>query len=149
MIQVFESWAHHLSPLQFELFGRPYAERVTEIIKAKNPDVPVIFFGNGGSSYLELQKDMKADAICVDWRIDMATARKILGNNKIVSGNVDPTILLGPSEGIVKAVDDCIAKAGGPGNGHILNLGHGVIKETPEEAVKLFVETAKSICVKP
>lgn len=136
-----------MSPLQFEMFGKPYAERVTEIIKSKHPDTPVIFFGNGGSSYLELQKDMKADMICVDWSIDMAQARRVLGD-KPVSGNVDPTILLGPQEGIVKAVDDCIAKAGGPGNHHLLNLGHGVIKETPEEAVKLFVDTCKSIQVK-
>lgn len=89
-----------------------------------------------------LQKDMLSDMICVDWQVDMATARSTLGS-KMVSGNVDPTVLLGPSAGIVEAVDSCIAKAGG--SGHILNLGHGVIKETPEEAVKLFVDTAKSI----
>lgn len=88
------------------------------------------------------QKDMRSDMICVDWQVDMAQARKTLGS-KPISGNVDPTILLGPQEGIVRAVDECIAKAGG--HGHILNLGHGVIKETPEEAVRLFVDTAKSI----
>lgn len=143
VIQVFESWAHQLSPAQFLAFSKPYADKVTRIIKAKHPDTPVIFFGHGGSSYLELQGDMGADMICVDWQVDMATARKQLGANKPVSGNVDPTILLGPPEGIVKAVDECIRKAGG--SGHILNLGHGVIKTTPEDAVRLFVDTAKSI----
>lgn len=85
---------------------------------------------------------MMADNICLDWECDMAHARTILGS-KPVSGNVDPTILLGPPEGIVAAVDSCIRKAGG--SGHILNLGHGVIKTTPEDAVRLFVDTAKSI----
>lgn len=145
VIQVFESWAHQLSPSQFLKYSKPYADKVAAIIKAKYPNVPIIFFGHGGSSYLELQKDMNADMICLDWQVDMTTARKTLGS-KPVSGNVDPTILLGPPEGIVAAVDECIGKAGG--SGHILNLGHGVIKTTPEEAVKLFVDTAKSIEVK-
>lgn len=71
--------------------------------------VPVIFFGHGASSFLELQKDMAADMICIDWRVDMAAARGILGD-KPVSGNVDPTVLLGPPDGIVAAVDECIHK---------------------------------------
>ena len=142
VIQVFESWAHQLSPAQFLAFSKPYADKVTAIIKAKHPEVPVIFFGHGASSYLELQKDMRADMVCLDWQVDMATARGILGD-KPVSGNVDPTILLGPPEGIVAAVDECVRKSGG--HGHILNLGHGVIKTTPEDAVRLFVDTAKSI----
>lgn len=142
VIQVFESWAHQLSPNQFLAFSRPYADTVTRIVKERHPGVPVIFFGHGGSSYLELQRDMQADNICLDWEVDMATARGILGD-KPVSGNVDPTILLGPPDGIVAAVDECVRKAGG--RGHILNLGHGVIKTTPEEAVRLFVDTAKSI----
>ncbi len=146
VIQVFESWAHQLSPAQFLLYSKPYADKVTAIIKAKHPETPIIFFGHGGSSYLELQGDMQADMICVDWQVDMAQARKTLGK-KPVSGNVDPTLLLGPPEGIVAAVDDCIRKAGGAG--HILNLGHGVIKTTPEDAVRLFVDTAKSIELAP
>jgi uroporphyrinogen decarboxylase len=129
--------------------SQPYAEKVTAIIKERHPTVPVIFFANGGSSYLELQGDMGADMICVDWHVDMAQARRTLGLAKPVSGNVDPSVLLGPSEGIVRAVDQCITGAGVSDAGHILNLGHGVIKETPEEAVKLFVDTAKSIKLRP
>lgn len=142
VIQVFESWAHQLSPSQFLAFSKPYADTVTRIVKERHPEVPIIFFGHGGSSYLELQKDMGADMLCLDWQVDMATARGVLGD-KPVSGNVDPTVLLGPPEGIVAAVDECIRKAGG--HSHVLNLGHGVIKTTPEDAVRLFVDTAKSI----
>jgi len=140
VLQIFESWAHHLGPDDFCIFAKPYADQVIAKIKAKHPDVPLIYFANGGSSYLERQKDMKADMICVDWKVDMAVARQTLGADVRVSGNVDPLVLLGPENKIREAVRDCVSKAG---RGHILNLGHGVIQETPEEAVGIFVDEAK------
>ena len=143
VIQVFESWAHQLSPSQFEAFAKPAAQKAIRIIKEKYPTVPVIYFANGGSSYLELQKDMGCDMIAVDWSIDMAQARQILGPDIPISGNIDPTILFGTKEQIEQAVRDCIDKAGGPGNKHLLNLGHGVMQGTPEEAVGWLVDECK------
>jgi uroporphyrinogen decarboxylase len=142
VIQVFESWAHQLSPRQFEAFAKPAAQKAIRIIKEKYPDVPVIYFANGGSSYLELQKDMGCDMIAVDWSVDMKEARKILGPDIPISGNIDPTILFGTKEQIEQAVRDCIDKAGGPGK-HLLNLGHGVMQGTPEEAVGWLVDECK------
>jgi len=147
VLQVFESWAHQLSPAFFTKFAKPYAEMTIKIIKEKHPDTPVIYFANGGSSYLELQKDMSADMICVDWSVDMKQARDTLGWDVPISGNVDPMVLLGTENDIKNAVTECISKAGGPGNMHVLNLGHGVVQQTPEDAVRLFVDTAKSIKV--
>eukprot|EP00578_Thalassiosira_sp_NH16_P014231 CAMPEP_0181110298 /NCGR_PEP_ID=MMETSP1071-20121207/18644_1 /TAXON_ID=35127 /ORGANISM="Thalassiosira sp., Strain NH16" /LENGTH=412 /DNA_ID=CAMNT_0023194069 /DNA_START=85 /DNA_END=1323 /DNA_ORIENTATION=- len=143
VIQVFESWAHQLSPAQFEQFGKPAAKKAIAIIKEKHPDVPVIYFANGGSAYLELQRDMGCDMIAVDWSVDIGEARKILGPEIPISGNIDPTILFGTKEQIEKAVRDCIDKAGGPGNRHLLNLGHGVMQGTPEEAVGWLVDECK------
>ncbi|KAL9180919.1 hypothetical protein ACHAXT_009724 [Thalassiosira profunda] len=143
VIQVFESWAHQLSPAQFEQFAKPAAQKAIAIMKEKHPDVPVIYFANGGSSYLELQRDMGADMIAVDWSIDMAEARKILGPDVPISGNVDPTILFGTKEQIERAVRECIDKAGGPGNRHLLNLGHGVMQGTPEAAVGWLVDECR------
>ena len=142
IIQVFESWGHQLSPKGFAQFAKPAAQKAIQIIKAKHPTVPVIFFANGGSSYLELQRDMGADSICIDWGVDMAEARKILGPNIPVSGNLDPTVLFGTKEQVEQAVRDCIDKAGGPGK-HLLNLGHGVMQGTPEEAVGWLVDECK------
>eukprot|EP00956_Cyclotella_meneghiniana_P008044 scaffold10712_cov53-Cyclotella_meneghiniana.AAC.5 len=142
VIQVFESWAHQMTPKQFEEYGKPAAQKAIKIIKDKYPDVPVIYFANGGSSYLELQKDMGADMIAVDWSVDMAQARKILGPDIPISGNIDPTILFGTKEQIEQSVRDCIDKAGGPGK-HLLNLGHGVMQGTPEEAVGWLVDECK------
>jgi uroporphyrinogen decarboxylase len=142
VIQVFESWAHQLSPKLFEEYAKPAAQKAIRIIKEKHPDVPVIYFANGGSSYLELQRDMGCDMIAVDWAVDMAQARKILGPDIPISGNLDPTILFGTKEQIEQAVRDCIDKAGGPGK-HLLNLGHGVMQGTPEEAVGWLVDECK------
>mmetsp|Transcript_13990 Transcript_13990/g.20894 ORF Transcript_13990/g.20894 Transcript_13990/m.20894 type:complete len:402 (-) Transcript_13990:171-1376(-) len=142
VIQVFESWAHQLSPKGFEQFAKPAAQKAIKIMKDKYPDVPVIYFANGGSSYLECQRDMGSDMIAVDWSVDMAEARKILGPDVAISGNLDPTVLFGTKEQIEEAVRDCIDKAGGPGK-HLLNLGHGVMQGTPEEAVGWLVDECK------
>jgi uroporphyrinogen decarboxylase len=142
VIQVFESWAHQLTPKGFEKFAKPAAKKAIQIIKEAHPDVPVIYFANGGSSYLELQRDMGADMICLDWSVDISEARKVLGEDVPVSGNLDPTVLFGSKEQIEQAVRDCIDKAGGPGM-HLLNLGHGVMQGTPEEAVGWLIDEAK------
>ena len=143
VIQFFESWAHQASPKQFAEFAKPAAQKAMAIVKERYPDVPVIYFANGGSSYLELQRDMGADMIAVDWSVDMAEARKILGPDVPISGNIDPTVLFGTKEQIEQAVRDCIDKAGGPGNRHLLNLGHGVMQGTPEEAVGWLVDECR------
>jgi uroporphyrinogen decarboxylase len=142
VIQVFESWAHQLNPDLFVKYAKPAAKKAIQIIKEKYPNVPVIYFANGGSAYLEKQRDMGADMIAVDWAVDMAQARTILGPDVAVSGNIDPTILFGSREQIEQAVRDCIDRAGGPGK-HLLNLGHGVMQGTPEEAVGWLVDECK------
>ena len=75
VMQVFESWAHHLGPDDFDIFAKPYADKAMALIKEKHPDTPLIYFANGGSSFLERQADMKCDMLCVDWKVDMAKAR--------------------------------------------------------------------------
>jgi len=142
VVQVFESWAHQLTPRWFEKYAKPAAKKAIKIMKDKYPDVPVIYFANGGSSYLELQRDMGADMIAVDWSVDMAEARGILGEDVPVSGNIDPTVLFGTKEQIERAVRDCIDGAGGPGK-HLLNLGHGVMQGTPEEAVGWLIDECR------
>lgn len=142
VVQFFESWAHQLTPDRFAKYAKPAAQKAIRMVKEKYPDVPVIYFANGGSSYLELQRDMGSDMIAIDWAVDMKTAREILGPDVKVSGNLDPTILFGSKEQIEQAVRDCIDAAGGPGQ-HLLNLGHGVMQGTPEEAVGWLVDECK------
>ena len=142
-IQFFESWAHHIGPSDFARFAKPYADQAMRYVRERHPDVPIVYYANGGSSYLELQRDMACDMISLDWAVDMESARKTLGSDRVVQGNVDPTVLFGSREQIHDAVESCIRKAGG--GGHILNLGHGVLQGTPEESVQAFVDAAKTI----
>jgi len=140
-VQFFESWAHHLGPSQFSEFAKPYADKAMRYVKQRYPDVPVAYFANGGSSYLELQRDMACDVLSLDWAVDLSVARDILGPEQTVQGNIDPTVLFGSEAQITASVRECVRKAGG--RGHILNLGHGVMQGTPEESVAAFVRAAK------
>jgi len=141
LVQFFESWAHHLGPSQFSEFAKPYADRAMRYVRERHPDVPIVYFANGGSSYLEQQRDMACDVLSLDWAVDMSAAREILGAERAVQGNIDPTVLFGSETQITAAVRECVRKAGG--RGHILNLGHGVMQGTPEESVAAFVQAAK------
>merc|ERR1719171_408367 len=80
-VQFFESWAHHLGAGQFSAYAKPYADKAMAYVKARHPDVPLIYYANGGSPYLERQADMKCDCISLDWATDMARAREILGSD--------------------------------------------------------------------
>ena len=111
--------------------------------RARHPETPIMYYANGGSAYLHLQSDLQCDMISLDWAADMEHARATLGADRLVQGNVDPTVLFGTDEQIRTAVHDCIRKAGG--KGHILNLGHGVLQGTPERAVQAFVDAAKEV----
>lgn len=83
LIQLFDSWAHHLSPDQFCDFSLPYIEEILQTIHSKYPNVPLIIHMNGGTGKLELMEQCSADVISLDWHIDMATARKLL-NNRVI-----------------------------------------------------------------
>ena len=92
-----------------------------------------------GTGKHHLRKQSTANVIGLDWRCDMSLARQTIGDRP-VQGNVDPTVLLGPQEGIEQAVQECM-EAAGP-NGHILNVGDGVTPNIPEENVAFFVHLA-------
>lgn len=144
-VQLFESWAHHLAPGMYAAAALPWVRLAGEGIKAKRPGAKVFFFANGGAGKLELIKKELAhcvDVFHVDWTVDMTDARARLGSDVCLQGNVDPGVLLtGTEDAIRREVRRCIATAR-PGR-HILNLGHGVVKETPEEAVRIFCDAAR------
>ena len=141
VVQLFDSWAHHLSPEEFAVYSLPYAERVMAIVRARHPGVPLIFHGNGGTGKHSLMANCTADVIGLDWWSNIGEVRKEYGPNRTIQGNVDPMVLFGKEDAIKAAVTDCLLKAGP--QRHILNVGHGVIEGTPEESVGLFCELAR------
>lgn len=143
VVQMFDSWAGQLSPQDYDTFALPYQQRVFQKVKETHPDTPLILLVSGSAGVLERMAKSGADILTIDWTVDMADARARLGRNVKVQGNLDPGVLFGSKEFIRDRIIDTVRKAGNWG--HILNLGHGVLPETPEENVAFFFETAKQL----
>ncbi|GMH35455.1 hypothetical protein BSKO_03323 [Bryopsis sp. KO-2023] len=141
-IQIFDSWGGQLPPKDWDKWSKPYIQRMIEAVKKDYPDVPLTLYANGSGGLLERMKDTGADVIGLDWTLDVADARERLGSDVAVQGNVDPVLLFAGKDAITAGVKDCIAKAGR--QGHILNLGHGVMVGTPEESVAHMFELSKN-----
>ncbi|MBU7586738.1 MAG: uroporphyrinogen decarboxylase [Nostoc sp. TH1S01] len=143
VVQMFDSWAGQLSPQDYDTFALPYQQRVFQQVKQTHPDTPLILLVSGSAGVLERMAQSGADIVTVDWAVDMADARARLGKHVKVQGNLDPGVLYGSKEFIRDRIYDTVRKAGNWG--HILNLGHGVLPDTPEENVAFFFETAKQL----
>ena len=125
-VMIFDTWAGALSAVDFGAFELPWLQRMAMELKRK--EVPVIVYINGVGAILEALGGCGADVVGVDWRIDIAEARKRLGSGVAVQGNLDPTILLGPDEIIVTRTQEML-EAAGRAPGYIFNLGHGILPE--------------------
>jgi uroporphyrinogen decarboxylase len=136
-VQIFDSWVGTLSPQDYETFVLPYSRRVLEAAKAEN--VPVIHFGTNTTTLLPLMKRAGGDVIGLDWRIPLDDGWTLLGEDVAVQGNLDPALLFAPLPEIKKRVYDVLGRAGGR-PGHIFNLGHGILQNTPVDSVKAVVD---------
>ncbi len=140
-IQVFDSWAGILSPVDFERYALPYVQRIVSTFKGK---VPVIYFAFNGSAMLKKVKQSGADVLGIDWRIDISDAINTLGNDVAVQGNLDPCILFGTKDLIQDRVAGILQGAKNA-KGHIFNLGHGILPETPVENAIAMVEAVHEL----
>jgi uroporphyrinogen decarboxylase len=134
-VQLFDTWAGILSPSDYKRFAWPFAKKAIKAIKGK---VPVIYYANNSSALLEHIKELGADVVGIDWRIDMGNARQRLGKNIALQGNLDPCLLYSDRKIIAARVKDIIQQAGP--KGHIFNLGHGILPTTPVENAVAMVE---------
>ena len=143
VVQLFDSWAGQLSPMDYDRFALPYQQQIVQQVKAIHPDTPLILYISGSAGVLERMPLSGVDIVSVDWMVDMAEARQRLGAEVKVQGNMDPCVLFGSKETIRDRLIDTVRKAGK--GGHILNLGHGILPKTPEENAAFYFETAKQI----
>ncbi|KAM7278062.1 hypothetical protein ACFE04_005196 [Oxalis oulophora] len=142
-IQIFDSWGGQLPPDMWERWSKPYIEEIVQIIKSKLPETPLVLYINGNGGLLERMKGTGVDVIGLDWTVDMADGRRRLGSDIGVQGNVDPAYLFSTLPALTDEIQR-VVKCAGP-KGHILNLGHGVLVGTPEEAVAHFFDVARSL----
>ncbi|MDX1673278.1 MAG: uroporphyrinogen decarboxylase family protein, partial [Longimicrobiales bacterium] len=118
-------------------FALPAVQRVVEALREH--DVPLIYFPNQGATLLEDAKAAEVDVMGIDWRLPLSKARRILGPDLAVQGNLDPAALFAPRDELGRQIDRVLEEAG-PEPGHIFNLGHGIERTTDPDQVKFLVE---------
>lgn len=136
IIQLFDSWASLLSPAQYQEFALPYLLQISEEIQS----VPKIVFARGAAHSWPAFSTPNIQVIGLDWSVTAKNARKLLGAEQVVQGNLDPCALYSQDTDIQKLTETMLNDFGGH---HITNLGHGVYPDTPLENVRCFVETVK------
>ena len=132
-VQLFDSWIGALNPNDYKEFALPHTQQILTTVAKTG--IPIIHFGTGTSTLLEAMTEAGGDVIGIDWRIPLDEAWKRIGYEKAIQGNLDPTLLLGPIDRMLDAVDEILKRAAGH-VGHIFNLGHGILPETPVEHVQ-------------
>ena len=137
VLQLFDSWAGLLSPGDYRDFVLPYSRAV--IAAARRSGAPLIHFATGSAGLLELLQEAGGDVIGVDWRVDLEAAWRRLGEGAALQGNLDPVALLAHPEGLEARAAAVLTAAAGR-RGHIFNLGHGVLPQTPPDNVRRLVE---------
>lgn len=139
VIQLFDSWAGNLSPLDYDTFAAPYQRKVIEKIKKAHPKVPTIMYINKSGALLERMAATGIDIISLDWTVKIEEARLRIGDKIGIQGNMDPMVLFAPQDVIKQRTEEILRAAGG--RNHVMNLGHGIDAGTSEENAKFFVDT--------
>ncbi|RRT55808.1 hypothetical protein BHE74_00011551 [Ensete ventricosum] len=117
--------------------------QIVSLVRKECPQIPLVLYINGNGGLLERMTGIGVDVIGLDWTVDMADGRRRLGCNVNVQGNVDPAYLFSPLPVLTDEIHRVVRCAGR--RGHILNLGHGVLMNTPEEAVAHFFDVVRGL----
>ena len=140
VIQIFDSWAGFLAAAEYEKFVLPHLKNLIGQFKRATSS-PLVYFSTGTAGMLDLIKQLPVDGFSIDWRTSISEARRILGPEKIIQGNLDPLILAGP-ESYLPAQVERIVMEGKKAGKFIFNLGHGIIPSTPPQNVAIALDTA-------
>jgi uroporphyrinogen decarboxylase len=144
-VQIFDTWAGELDASAYREFELPATQLLIEELAPS--DTPVILFSKASNHLLSSLLRTGANVLSVDWRMDLAELqeklrREKLGDRIAIQGNVDPTVLLGSEEAITAAANHAVRQT--KGHGHILNLGHGILPETPVESAFAFIRAGQA-----
>lgn len=141
VVQLFDSWVGALGPSDYREFVLPHQKNVIAGIKKT---VPLIHFAHGATHLLEMVAEAGGDVIGLDWRCDLDAAWKRVGHGKGVQGNLDPVSLFGSRDFIRKRTKEILDRAGNR-KGHIMNLGHGILQQTPIENAADFINATHEL----
>jgi len=149
VLMIFDTWGGSLSAAGYREFSLGYIQRVLEGLKrrAGSERVPVIVFTKGGAPWLEHIAATGCDCVGLDWTVDLGDARRRIGAQASLQGNIDPAVLLASPEAVRREVQNAL-QSFGPGTGHVLNLGHGVPQFTPPENVAALVAAVHELSPK-
>jgi len=136
-VQIFDTWASVLSAEDYGEFVLPYTRKVIEAVKSKG--VPVIYYMSGVSHLGGYLADLDADAYSIDWRTDFSALDGESGKRFVFQGNLDPAMLFTDREVIGRKASGII-ESGRKLKGHVFNLGHGILPETPVDAVSFLID---------
>ena len=140
-IMIFDSWAGILSDSCFKQFSLKYLKDICEKLRKKN--VPKIIFAKGGGLWLDSLAQLEINGLGIDWTIDLARARAIVGEKIALQGNLDPAVMLTDSQ-TVRSETKKVLESIGNRRGYIFNLGHGITPEVDPRQVEVLVDTVHS-----
>ena len=145
-VQIFDTWGGALSHVAYREFSLRYMQKIVAGLtrEAEGRQVPVIAFTKGGGLWLEAMADIGVDALGLDWTVDLGAARERVGDKVTLQGNFDPMALFGTPESIEQEVARILAEFGS-GNGHVLNLGHGINQHTNPEHAKVLIDAVHQL----
>ena len=143
-VQVFDSWVGCLSQADYREFVLPHQKRLLASLDAA---VPCVHFAFGASHLLPLVREAGGDVLGLDWRMDIGAAWKVLDYGPSIQGNLDPVALYGSREYIERRVREILERVGGR-NGHIFNLGHGILPTAPIDNVKYMIDLVHELSVR-
>jgi uroporphyrinogen decarboxylase len=145
-VMVFDTWGGSLSDAAYREFSLPYMQQVMSglVREAEGRIVPRVVFTKGGGPWLESIAGIGADAIGLDWTVDIGTARKRVGDKAALQGNADPSVLFGTPERI-RAEVAAVLGSYGHGAGHVFNLGHGISQHTDPENLAVLVDAVHDL----
>ncbi|MCC6526160.1 MAG: uroporphyrinogen decarboxylase [Polyangiaceae bacterium] len=145
-VQLFDSWVGSLAPEDYREHVQPYVAHILQDLEKTG--VPVIHFGTDTTSLLELQREAGGTVLGVDWRLPLDVAWQRIGYDRAVQGNLDPLLLCAPKEVAIARAHRVLERAAGR-PGHIFNLGHGIIPETPVETVQAVIDAVHAYARPP
>lgn len=141
-VQLFDTWAGLLSPADYREWVLPSHQRIAAGVD--RAAAPLILYVNNGAHVVDAMADSGADVISLDWRVDIAAAARDFGSRVALQGNLDPCALAAPRDELFARVR-AMAEAAAPARGHVLNLGHGCLPDTPVEGVRAFTDAARAL----